>query len=373
MEKHKTAKYLIISKDLKRKLLNREFANGRLPSERELADNYGVNRLTLRKALKVLFDEGLVAKLGQKGTYSTEVDALLDNFRRKRVACVLAKASIKNSYFSSLLFHINRKLAGYGISSSVLIAETPGDLDPYIKENTVTSNFDGIILSGFFNADFIRKIKLFNKPFVMQSPPLESCEEEDNIDKVKIDISTPLYECIEYLISKGYSRTAFIDDLPTKWGLEAENSFVKAYADAGFPDAHKMVMRPMTSFGKLDPETLLNAFRSRHPDSVFIQSEFIAAQALFLLGNYIKDLPVIFIGHEGDSLSLLDFPKLELSQEEIAEKTLDLLIHRLALPGLPVQVGHYLPAFKNRHLIPEKRHNSLNSKKPFFAHDKRST
>lgn len=42
---------------------------GRLPNERELADQYGVSAGTVRRAVRALREAGLVATLPAKGTY----------------------------------------------------------------------------------------------------------------------------------------------------------------------------------------------------------------------------------------------------------------------------------------------------------------
>jgi GntR family transcriptional regulator len=40
-----------------------------IPSEKDLSDEYGVNRLTARKAVRVLAEEGLVTVVPGRGSY----------------------------------------------------------------------------------------------------------------------------------------------------------------------------------------------------------------------------------------------------------------------------------------------------------------
>jgi GntR family transcriptional regulator len=47
--------------------------NDRLPSERELCAQYGISRITVRKAFSTLLQEGLVRSIVGKGTYVAEV------------------------------------------------------------------------------------------------------------------------------------------------------------------------------------------------------------------------------------------------------------------------------------------------------------
>jgi GntR family transcriptional regulator len=54
-------RYRVIADDLRRRLQLGEFASGRLlPSESELSAAYGASRVTIRKALEVLRDDGLI-------------------------------------------------------------------------------------------------------------------------------------------------------------------------------------------------------------------------------------------------------------------------------------------------------------------------
>lgn len=62
--------YMTVSADIRKKIRNGTLPYGqKLPSERELAVMYGVDRKTLRKAVSSLIDEGLLVRLQGKGTY----------------------------------------------------------------------------------------------------------------------------------------------------------------------------------------------------------------------------------------------------------------------------------------------------------------
>jgi len=65
--------YLTISEDIRKKIRSGALPYGqKLPSERELAENYEIDRKTLRKAISILIDEGLLESLQGKGTYITQ-------------------------------------------------------------------------------------------------------------------------------------------------------------------------------------------------------------------------------------------------------------------------------------------------------------
>ncbi len=65
--------YVQIAEGLLDKIESGELTSGdRLPSERELSETLGVNRLTLRRALRVLEDQGLLIRRRGSGTYVAE-------------------------------------------------------------------------------------------------------------------------------------------------------------------------------------------------------------------------------------------------------------------------------------------------------------
>ena len=65
--------YVQIAEGLLDRIESSELTSGdRLPSERELSEKLGVNRLTLRRALRVLEDQGLLIRRRGSGTYVAE-------------------------------------------------------------------------------------------------------------------------------------------------------------------------------------------------------------------------------------------------------------------------------------------------------------
>lgn len=65
--------YQQLADSVRAKVASGEYASGtRIPSERTMAETYGINRLTVRKALDVLISEGLLVRVQGSGTYVTE-------------------------------------------------------------------------------------------------------------------------------------------------------------------------------------------------------------------------------------------------------------------------------------------------------------
>ena len=70
MEKAKEARYRIIYKQLKEKIESGEYKQGhRLKTEKELQEEYGVSRDTIRRALSHLENEDYIVKKPALGTF----------------------------------------------------------------------------------------------------------------------------------------------------------------------------------------------------------------------------------------------------------------------------------------------------------------
>lgn len=108
--------YLSIAEELIEKIKTGEWkTDQKLPSERELAEQYGVGRNVVREALKVLSEKCLVRVVTGKGNYVTEpgseslqnkMEEVLDSSRfsqkdiidaREAIEMAIAKATIQNA------------------------------------------------------------------------------------------------------------------------------------------------------------------------------------------------------------------------------------------------------------------------------------
>ena len=103
--------YLQLKNTLLNRIDNGELLPGeRLESERDLAEKYGVNRQTVRSALNVLIEDGVLIKVPYKGTFVAKqiVKPAWGNY----------DAADDHRGFSSFL-----KAQGFTIDSKVIVAE----------------------------------------------------------------------------------------------------------------------------------------------------------------------------------------------------------------------------------------------------------
>lgn len=73
-------KYEVVTRDIESKIRSGEYSpNQQLPVAEELCDIYGVSRITIRRALDLLVEKGLVVKRRGAGTFVKDADALSES------------------------------------------------------------------------------------------------------------------------------------------------------------------------------------------------------------------------------------------------------------------------------------------------------
>ena len=73
--------YFQIKQTIKNRIINKVYKPGeKIPSENELADEFRVNRLTVRQAIFQLVQEGFLSTKRGSGTFVTRNEALFSSF-----------------------------------------------------------------------------------------------------------------------------------------------------------------------------------------------------------------------------------------------------------------------------------------------------
>lgn len=93
----------------------------RIESERALAEKLGVSRVSIRNAIKVLCEEGLLSQTKGSGTYITP------NIRFHTINLILAKEIKYNDpFYMNLIAELNRMCARLSVSLNLVMLESSG-------------------------------------------------------------------------------------------------------------------------------------------------------------------------------------------------------------------------------------------------------
>ena len=92
--------YLQLADLIQEKIATNEYSLGsKIPSERELSEVFGISRMTVRKAIEVLIEKGMLTRLQGKGTFVSKpkIDSPIDTIQSMK-SFIQESVSDKDSY-----------------------------------------------------------------------------------------------------------------------------------------------------------------------------------------------------------------------------------------------------------------------------------
>lgn len=227
------AKYLMLAAELRR-LCARLRRQGRtkLPGEMELAAQTGFSRQTVRRALELLEQEGLILRLRGSGTYLAG-----ERQRRDRRVAVLT-CSAGDYLYPQLLRDIEAVCAPEGFSverhaTGNLVAREREILTQLLAEPPA-----GILMEGAKSAlpspnlDLLERLGALGVPVVflhaaLGAPENAPCIQDDNEGGARL--------LVRYLLEKGHRRIAGVFKSDDLQGHKRYHGFVSELIRAGCP------------------------------------------------------------------------------------------------------------------------------------------
>jgi GntR family transcriptional regulator, arabinose operon transcriptional repressor len=361
VRKHGKPKYLKIYEDLVSDILDHRYELGdKIASEKEIALQYQVSRITSKKALDMAAEEGYIQKRAGLGSFVTLLEPVKRKLRKKKtVAIVLPGIShFYGQEIANQLFMLARQ------DDCILVTCLTENKLEYEKDILIKLEEDGVdgyIIYPVNNENFnneIFKIVISGKPIIL-------------IDKYLQDLSCPnvvtnnfdaAYQGVTYLFDLGHRNIGFLSRLidHTSTIRDRKDGVYKAFTDRRWTvdqDAWLTGLSPVEQEMELIEETkqLIKAFILRHPK---ITAYFCFEYIFYLLFDSVardlgiripEDLSVICFDAPTTLESEL-IPVTCLKQDEslIAQTAYCLLKDRMA--GNEVHNDHKIKAV----LIPGK-------------------
>jgi len=259
--------------DFRERILDGRLPVGtRLPTDNELAAEYQLSRDTIRQALAVLADEGLIERVQGRGTFvcqpPTEDSGVRSVQAEKQIGLLLSMGYRQGGTFpQDILIGVEQAVKSHGYS--IRLSYTEGDPAQQMREITrMSSNHvAGLIIcpvASATDADVIERLQTTSIPLVFVDRYLS----EVAVDYVGADNRAGGYRATEHLIILGHRRIGFIflaeETLETtssvrerwqgycealqKYGVPYDSSLVIADADPKYastlPGIHEFLQRP---------------------------------------------------------------------------------------------------------------------------------
>jgi DNA-binding LacI/PurR family transcriptional regulator len=273
--------YEKIASDIKERIQNGEFTDGRLPPERDLAAKYDANRLTLRKAIAVLEKEKLLFKDSTRGTFvGRRTNSHIDN---KVIGFLLIGRSSLDQIHSITIMELEKQLKEKNSNVMVFTASEEGEVESILSSAISRRLIDGIIVTGLVTPKIAEIIKSLGLPSVLFGHLMYAAPVEQELDRVYPDSIQYSYEAVRYLIRKKHRKIALLNGPSYQWFLNIYQGYMRALDEFGIAYDERLVIKcendtPSYAF---DAMKVLEKYK---PDAVFAANERLALGVL----DYIR-------------------------------------------------------------------------------------
>lgn len=226
-------KYRMLADQLREEMRLQDWKAGRrLPTETEMTARFGVSRQTVRKALQVLSEEGVVQSRQGSGTYTT------GNMGGGSRQVAVVSSFLDDYIFPTVLHDAQSVFTGQGYSTLVFATENQVSREREILQGLLERPVGGILVEGSKtalpnpNSDLYRRLRQAGVPMVFlhgayAELPGIPCVSDDNYGGG--------YKLAQYLIDKGHRRIGGIFKSDDVQGPQRYHGSVSAIRDQGLP------------------------------------------------------------------------------------------------------------------------------------------
>jgi len=327
-------KYRRIAELLEQRLATGEFPGGEaLPGEKRLAEELEANHLTVRRALRLLAERGLVHTVPSRGTYpGSSPEAVRGSVRASGLVGMLF--SDADPYFLRILSELESLMAARGLSPVVRLSRgSPA------REAEIMREFQRLGVRGVLAAPLSGSVQAYRQPH-LPVVFFDSRLDELPIPHVVTDDFQGTRWAVEHLLGLGHRQIAHIGGGGEATSRERLRGFDAALAAAGvrIPAEFRQGREYSRDWGHLATERLFALPAS--PTALVCGSDVIAAGAL----RYLVES-----GHRcPEDVSLIGYSDSELSRD------LQLTTVRQPLERLAATAWRLLAALFEGHHTPRE-------------------
>ncbi len=240
--------YIRIYEKIKSDIIEGKFQVGeKLPPEIELQKEYGVSRITIKKAMDKLSEESLVERFPGKGTFVTNrKKPFLEEKESKIIGLVMSGFSTRfGQRFIQGVAETSNKL-GYSLISAFYY--NSADEEKELIERMITNGAQGVIVmpihdENVINIGIVEKA-LSNFPIVLVDRYLECMR----LPYVGTDNTEAAFMATKYLFNLGHKNIAFVSPILSTTSLKKrEAGYIKAYAMTNFKVKQSNIMSCLQS------------------------------------------------------------------------------------------------------------------------------
>ncbi|MDD2971577.1 MAG: GntR family transcriptional regulator [Lachnospiraceae bacterium] len=330
------AKYYIVMESLRKDMNSGKIKPGdKIPSENELSASFSVSRHTVRKALSILENEGLLEATHGLGTFCTERHR--NSKSSKNIAVVTTY--ISDYIFPRLIQGMDNVLTENGYS--IILKNTGNSQKNEAKalEDILTKNVDGIIIEPSKSEIYCRHThlyELFDKlqiPYIFIQGTYPQMKDRANI--IMDDVQGG-YLLTKYLLELGHRKIVGIFKIDDSQGTARHKGYIKALTENGVSYDPDLVITFHTEDRAKKPAAMIEQFVKEHRqmDAIVCYNDQIAMEVIQVLKAYDIRVPedISITGYDNSLISESGYVKLTTvshPKEKLGEMAAELLLEKI--------------------------------------------
>ncbi len=337
----------------------------RVPSETELAERFGVSRITSKRALRMLADAGVVDRRRGKGSFvsadahrrdgvrdvESPVEAAAVRERAGGTGCLaLVLPDASETYGLDLMCAVEERAAEHGYHLVVRRTRDSQQVEEHAIRALAGGSVDGMIVfpvhGEFYNASLVRLV-LDGSPLVLVDrylPGIPACA-------VCTDNAAASRVLTEYVLDHGHTEVAFVSP-PVENTTSIEERIrghrsalrgrgVQAAAGRCFTGLQSTLPEPGSDSAAGADREAMRAFLDREPDVTgFVVCEYNLAvllrEVLAEEGRWDPDRYLVAcFDSPWSRAAAASFPHIRQGQQEMGRRAVDLLVAQLNGEDVP--------------------------------------
>lgn len=222
----------------------------KIPSENELAEKFKVSRITVKKALDSLVEEGIIYRIQGRGSFvAKEKDSQSVIYQNKvpqknmnkLIACIIPR--LNSQFITIIVSEIEKLLAQHGYRVILCQTYDSQQIETQILKEVLRLGVDGIIIypaEGETYSEEILKLTLEKFPLVL----IDRYFRGIGANSVCSDNILGAYEATTHLLELGHSRIGIISSVPdgTTSIEDRIKGFEKALTEHNIPIDHHLYL-----------------------------------------------------------------------------------------------------------------------------------
>ncbi|MFI9842167.1 GntR family transcriptional regulator [Nonomuraea sp. NPDC051941] len=309
----------------------------RLPTERELAATFGVGVNTVRRAVGILVDEGVVVRRQGSGTYVASRPAPTG----RRLIGVLVPST--SYYYPRVIEGIERALTAAGAGVILASSENQPGLEHAQTRRLLDSGVEGLILVPNLNVmddpqAHIEALRKLPVPYVLVERRPTVLEPDDPTSYVVTNHVGGVHAAVRHLVGLGHSRIGFVGRVRTGTADVVTDGFERAIRTLGVERVAEAVVR-RTEWPAEELLAFARDCRDHRVSAVFCHGDRDAASLVVQARRLGLRVPedLALVAYDDDVVDLTDPPLTAVAppKPEVGALAAELLLRRIDDPAAP--------------------------------------